>query len=470
MIACPCALGLATPTALLVGTGRAAQLGIVIRDAEALESSRAITTVVLDKTGTLTTGEMQVHETYGDPDAIGLAAALESSSEHPVARAIVAHAATPRRRRGLRQRARHRRQRPRRRPPRPRRPHPGPERPARPTSGDAVSRARRPTDGTTVLVSVDDEPRAVIAVGDTVKPGAPRRDRRAARASACGRCCSPATTKRPRDTSPTQLGIASVLGRGAAAGQGRRGRAAPAVRARWSPWSATASTTPPRWSRPTSGIAMGTGTDAAIEAGDLTLVSGDPALVGTSVRLARRTLRTIRQNLFWAFAYNLVGIPVAALGLLNPMIAGGGDGGLERVRGGELAAAAVVPGRLTAGLTRPRGAWGSTPRISSISETDSAASDWLAATMRLAVSSTSSSSSSSCRRTSNGSTLQVPFPRSPLDGDDRVPTRARAAGNHYVDTMVADLLLPPVRGVHHWDNLAIRDAQRPRPKRSGPLS
>ena len=91
VIACPCALGLATPTALLVGTGRAAQLGIVIRDAEALESSRAITTVVLDKTGTLTTGVMQVHETYGDPDAIGLAAALETSSEHPVARAIVAH-------------------------------------------------------------------------------------------------------------------------------------------------------------------------------------------------------------------------------------------------------------------------------------------------------------------------------------------------------------------------------------------
>ena len=91
VIACPCALGLATPTALLVGTGRAAQLGIVIRGAEVLESSRAITTVVLDKTGTLTTGVMQVHATAGDPEAVRLAAALEASSEHPVARAIAAH-------------------------------------------------------------------------------------------------------------------------------------------------------------------------------------------------------------------------------------------------------------------------------------------------------------------------------------------------------------------------------------------
>ena len=251
VIACPCALGLATPTALLVGTGRAAQLGIVIRGAEALESSRAITTVVLDKTGTLTTGAMRVHETAGDPDAIRLAAALEASSEHPVARAIVAHADGRGVGRGVRQRARHRSQRPGRGPSRPRRAYAGPGRPAdRPGRGG--DRRRTPPVAPPCWCGVDDEPRAVIAVGDTVKPAARAATRRSCAVSASGRCCSPATTGPPRSTSPTSSASTTVRGRRAPPGQGGRGGAAAAVRARWSPWSATASTTRRRSCRPTS--------------------------------------------------------------------------------------------------------------------------------------------------------------------------------------------------------------------------
>jgi len=319
VIACPCALGLATPTALLVGTGRAAQLGIVIRDAEALESSRAITTVVLDKTGTLTTGEMQVHETYGDPDAIGLAAALETSSEHPVARAIVAHVGPTgtvedfvnepgigvsgtvdghRVHVG-------------------RTPTPA-DLPA--DLGDAVSEAHA-QGRTTVLVSVDDRPRAVIAVGDTVKPSS-RATTEALHALGLRTVLLTGDNEAAARHVADQLGIASVL-----AGVLPQDKVSEVARLQQSgevvAMVGDGVNDAAALVQADLGIAMGTGTDAAIEAGDLTLVSGDPALVGTSVRLARRTLRTIRQNLFWAFAYNLVGIPVAALGLLNPMIAGG---------------------------------------------------------------------------------------------------------------------------------------------------
>jgi P-type Cu+ transporter len=318
VIACPCALGLATPTALLVGTGRAAQLGIVIRGAEVLESSRAITTVVLDKTGTLTTGVMQVHETAGDPDAVQLGARLEASSEHPVARAIAALAKggdgveefvnEP----GVGVHGRvdsHR-------------VHVGraPEPSDLPTGLAQAVRDARSRGRTTVLIRVDDQPRAVIAVGDTVKPGA-------------------------RATVDTlkALGLKTVLLTGdhpAAAQHVADAVGIPSVRAGVMPQDKVNEVARLQGSgevvamvgdgvndaaalvQADLGIAIGTGTDAAIEAGDITLVNGDPALVGSSVLLARRTLRTIRQNLFWAFAYNLVGIPVAALGLLNPMLAG----------------------------------------------------------------------------------------------------------------------------------------------------
>jgi Cu+-exporting ATPase len=318
VIACPCALGLATPTALLVGTGRAAQLGIVIRGAEVLESSHAITTVVLDKTGTLTTGVMEVHETAGDQEAIRLAAAVESASEHPVARAIASHARTDAAVEDFTSEPGigvhgvvegHR-------------VHVGRacEQDDLPVELSRALHAAPAAGRTTVLVRVDDQPRAVLAVGDTVKPGARtavedlRRlglrtllltgDNEAAGRSVADQLGMDDVVAGvlPQDKSSVVAALQESGAVVAMVGDGVNDAAA-LVQA-------------------DLGIAMGTGTDAAIEAGNLTLVNGDPGLVGTAVRLARRTLRTIRQNLFWAFAYNLVGIPIAALGLLDPMIAG----------------------------------------------------------------------------------------------------------------------------------------------------
>lgn len=323
VIACPCALGLATPTALLVGTGRAAQLGIVIRGAEVLESSKAITTVVLDKTGTLTTGAMQVHETTGDPEAVALAAVLEAASEHPVARAIVSHAraggrgATSQVTDFLN------------------RPGAGvsgtvhghrvevgraPE--AADLDGELADGVRRGRDQgrTTILVRVDDVPRAVIAVGDTVKDSSRHTVEQLAGLGLHVVLLTGDHATAARHVA-AEVGIDTVV-----AGvmpedkvrEVRRLQEAGEVVAMVGDGVNDAAALV----QADLGIAIGTGTDAAIEAGDLTVVNGDPALVATSVRLARRTLSVIRQNLFWAFAYNLVGIPVAALGLLNPMLAG----------------------------------------------------------------------------------------------------------------------------------------------------
>ncbi|MET0839866.1 MAG: heavy metal translocating P-type ATPase [Marmoricola sp.] len=319
VIACPCALGLATPTALLVGTGRAAQLGVVIRGAEVLESSRAITTVVLDKTGTLTTGAMRVHATAGDPEAVRLAAALEASSEHPVARAIVAYAGAPTAMveefanepgigvGGLVEG---------------RRVHVGRSPDASELTGPlggAVTEARA-KGRTAVLVRVDDEARAVIAVGDTVKAGARAATddlHRLGLRTVLLTGDHEAAARHVAEELGIDLVRAGVLPADKAGEVARLQETGESVAMVGDGVNDAAALV-----RADLGIAMGTGTDAAIEAGDITLVSGDPALVGTSVRLARRTLRTIRQNLFWAFAYNLVGIPIAALGLLNPMIAG----------------------------------------------------------------------------------------------------------------------------------------------------
>lgn len=320
VIACPCALGLATPTALMVGTGRAAQLGIVIRSAETLESSRRVTTVVLDKTGTLTTGEMRVHATAGDDEALDLAAALESQSEHPLARAVAAGRA-------------------------PYRPvHDFTTTPGLGVTGTVeghhVEVGRAPDDvaalpaaladlvrqardagRTAVLVTVDDAPRAALAIGDTVKPESAEAvaalhglglrvvlltgDHATAAQHVAERLGIDEVVAgvRPDDKLEHVRRLQAAGERVAMVGDGVNDAAA-LVQA-------------------DLGVAMGTGTDAAIEAGDLTLVSGDPRLVATALHLSRRTLTTIRQNLFWAFAYNSLGIPVAALGLLDPMLAGG---------------------------------------------------------------------------------------------------------------------------------------------------
>jgi Cu+-exporting ATPase len=328
IIACPCALGLATPTALLVGTGRGAQLGILIKGPEVLESTRRVDTIVLDKTGTVTTGRMTLVDVVAapgeDPDRVlRLAAAVEAASEHPVGRAIAAGAAE----RGI-------------------------ERPAvadfanlegigvrgvvdgqtvhvgryRPDETPPELRAALETaqaDGrTAVVVRWGGAARGVLTVADAVKP-----------------------TSRQAVSELRALGLTPILLTGDNAPAARRvaaevgmldepvfaevlpadkvevvkrlqseGRVVAMVGDGVNDAAALA--------QADLGLAMGTGTDVAIEASDLTLVRGDLRAAVDAIRLSRRTLRTIRGNLFWAFAYNVAAIPLAAAGLLNPMIAG----------------------------------------------------------------------------------------------------------------------------------------------------
>ncbi len=319
VIACPCALGLATPTAMLVGTGRAAQLGIVVRSAEVLETSRAVTTVVLDKTGTLTTGRMQVHEVAGDDEALLLAAALEHGSEHPVARAIVAHATSPLPAvedftalpgSGVRGTVAGTRVEVGR----------APEPEALPADLAEAVRAGRARGRTTVLVSVDGRPRAVVAVGDTLRPES-HEAVAALHDSGIRTVLLTGDHESAARHVADQLGIATVVA-------GVRPEDKLAEVRRLQDAGETVAMVGDGVNDAAAlvqadlGIAVGTGTDAAIEAGDITLVNGDPRLVVAALRLSRRTLTVIRQNLFWAFAYNVVGIPVAAAGLLDPMLAG----------------------------------------------------------------------------------------------------------------------------------------------------
>ncbi|MFC4033677.1 heavy metal translocating P-type ATPase [Streptomyces polygonati] len=336
IIACPCALGLATPTALLVGTGRGAQLGILIKGPEVLESTRAVDTVVLDKTGTVTTGVMTLTEIHtavaADADAkdvLRLAGALEHASEHPVARAITA-AADER----------------------------GVELPAvavdfiavpglgvRGTvDGHAVlvgreqllaaagaslppelveaKAAAEKRGGTAVAVAWDGRARAVLVVADAVKPTSARAVRRLRELglrpvlltgdnAAVAAAVAEAVGIDPADVHAEALPEDKVA---VVRRLQERGRTVAMVGDGVNDAAALA--------RADLGLAMGTGTDAAIEAGDLTLVRGDLLVVADAIRLSRRTLATIRTNLFWAFAYNLAAIPLAAAGLLNPMIAG----------------------------------------------------------------------------------------------------------------------------------------------------
>ncbi|GAA4455918.1 heavy metal translocating P-type ATPase [Phytohabitans houttuyneae] len=327
IIACPCALGLATPTALLVGTGRGAQLGILIKGPEMLESTRTVDTVVLDKTGTVTTGQMTLVDVVAGAgedrdEVLRLAGAVEAGSEHPIARAITRAAA---------------------------------ERGALPSvetflstqgvgvrgtvegRGIAVGRpeAGQPVPDdlaaametaeaagrTAVLVSWDGRARGVVAVADAVKP-----------------------TSREAVAALRRLGLTPVLL------TGDNVTVAKAVAAEVSIDEVVAGVLPAgkvdvvkrlqdegkvvamvgdgvndaaALAQADLGLAMGTGTDVAIEAADLTLVRGDLNAAVDAIRLSRRTLRTIKGNLFWAFAYNIAALPLAAAGLLNPMIAGG---------------------------------------------------------------------------------------------------------------------------------------------------
>jgi Cu+-exporting ATPase len=322
IIACPCALGLATPTALLVGTGRGAQLGILIKGPEVLESTRRVDTVVLDKTGTVTEGRMSlvsVHVVDGvsAEEALRLAGALEHASEHPIARAIAAAAGSPLPpvdefhaeeglgvqgvvdghrvqvgRWGL------------------------PLDSALTVAKQTAERAGR----TAVVAAWDGAARAVLVVSDTVKPTS-------AEAVAGLKSLGLKPVLLTGDNASVARAVAAEVGIDdviaevlpadkvdVVARLQREGRVVAMVGDGVNDAAALA--------RADLGLAMGTGTDVAIEASDLTLVRGDLRAAVDAIRLSRKTLGTIKGNLFWAFAYNVAALPLAALGLLNPMIAG----------------------------------------------------------------------------------------------------------------------------------------------------
>jgi Cu+-exporting ATPase len=322
IIACPCALGLATPMALLVGTGRGAQLGILIRAPEVLESARRINTVVLDKTGTVTVGNLTVTEVIGDRDAVRLAAAVEHASEHPIARALVATVEAP---------------------------PPVTEFVARPGLGAegavegrhvivgrpslleragiavpvllAEAGARAEAVGrTSVVIAVDGEARAVVVVSDTVRAtsAAAVAD---LRALGLRTMLLTGDNRRTASAVADDVGIREVISEVLPTDKERivgrlhgEGRTVAMV--------GDGVNDAPALARAELGIAMGGGTDIAIEAADITLTGSDLRDVGRAIRLARAVLATIRGNLFWAFAYNVAAIPLAAAGLLEPMVAG----------------------------------------------------------------------------------------------------------------------------------------------------
>ncbi|MDQ3867897.1 MAG: cadmium-translocating P-type ATPase [Actinomycetota bacterium] len=305
IIACPCALGLATPTALMVGTGRGAQLGILIRGPEVLEHTRRVTTAVLDKTGTVTEGKLHLVDVVPRNGAtreevLRLAGAVEEASEHPVGRAV---AAAARAELGLL-------------PPVERfvnRPGVGV---AGLVDGHDVEVGR--VDGE-LAVRWDGEVRATIAVDDAVKPTS-----RAAVAELEALGLEPVLLT--GDAEPAarkvadEVGIKRVLAGvlpGAKAAEVRRLQSAGEVVAMVGDGVNDA----PALAQADLGIAIGTGTDVAIEASDVTLVSGDLRAAADAIRLARRVLATIKGNLFWAFAYNVAAIPLAVAGVLSPVVA-----------------------------------------------------------------------------------------------------------------------------------------------------
>ncbi len=334
IIACPCALGLATPTALMVGTGRGAQLGILIKGPEVLESTRRVDTVVLDKTGTVTTGRMSLYEAVPAADTdektlLRLAGALEHASEHPVARAIAEGAQKrvgelPAVERfesaaglGVRGTVDG---------------HEvvvGRERLLTATEGSALpaeladARDRAEAAGrTAVLVAWDGRVRGVLSVADTVKDGSTEAVARL-RSLGLTPVLLTGDNKAVAASVAREVGIdadqvfAEVMPEDKVAVVQRlqeQGRSVAMVGDGVNDAAALA--------RADLGLAIGTGTDAAIEAADLTLARGDIRVAADAIRLARRTLGTIKGNLFWAFGYNVAAIPLAVAGLLDPMIAG----------------------------------------------------------------------------------------------------------------------------------------------------
>ena len=301
IIACPCALGLATPTALMVGTGRGAQLGVLIKGPEVLESTRRVTTVVLDKTGTITEGKLRLADVVTlngatRADVLRLAGAVEDASEHPVGRAVAEAA----------------------------RAEVGPlpevtrfrNIPGRGVAG--VVEGREVTidrDG----VRWDGELRARLVVEDTMKPTSAEALREL-RGLGLTPVLLSGDTADAANRVAAEVGIERVLAEvlpGEKAAEIQRLQQAGEVVAMVGDGVNDA----PALAQADLGIAIGTGTDVAIEASDLTLVSGDLRAAVDAIRLSRKVLATIKGNLFWAFAYNVAAIPLAVLGLLSPIVA-----------------------------------------------------------------------------------------------------------------------------------------------------
>ncbi|MEJ5928580.1 heavy metal translocating P-type ATPase [Corynebacterium sp. H128] len=315
IIACPCALGLATPTALLVGTGRGAQLGLLIKGPEVLEATRKVDSIVFDKTGTLTSGNMQVTEVHGPSDSLSLAAAAEQGSEHPIARAIVSAAGEVPSASNFNteagigvsatvagQEVRVTR----------------PE--ALPPELENRAAQARSTGATPVAVMVNGRPYGLLVVRDTPKPAAAEAIAKLRERGIDPWLLSGDNEGAARDVAQ-QLGIDHVIANVLPADKvaqvaklQQQGHTVAMVGDGINDAAALA--------QADLGLAMGAGTDVAIEASDITIMNNDPRSTVDVINLSRATLRTIRGNLFWAFAYNVVLIPVAALGFLNPMLAG----------------------------------------------------------------------------------------------------------------------------------------------------
>jgi len=331
IIACPCALGLATPTALLVGTGRGAQLGILIKGPQVLESTRRVDTIVLDKTGTITTGQMSVaalHIADGEDagEMLRLAGALESASEHPIAQAIASHAATFAALPAVSDFQNH-----------------GGTGVTGIVEGRALAvgryswlhdewllrapekllRAAAKAEGegkTPVWFAADGCIRAMVVVSDTIKNTS---SEAVAELRALGLKPVLLTGDNGRSAREVarQVGINDVIAEVLPADkldEIKRLQADGKVVAMVGDGVNDAAAL----AQADLGLAIGTGTDVAIEASDLTLVIGDLRAAADAIRLARATLRTIKGNLFWAFGYNIAALPLAAVGLLNPLIAG----------------------------------------------------------------------------------------------------------------------------------------------------
>ncbi|MEE6281290.1 heavy metal translocating P-type ATPase [Georgenia sp. MJ170] len=331
IIACPCALGLATPTALLVGTGRGAQLGILIKGPEVLESTRKVDTVVLDKTGTVTTGKMTLTDVITADgvdrgELLRLAGALENASEHPIAQAIATGATqevgtlsdpadfTNVEGKGV---------------------HGVVDGRAVVVGRDslladwsqeltpelAAAKARAEAQGkTAVAVGWDGQARGVLVVADTVKPTSAEAIRRL-KALGLTPVLLTGDNRAVAEQIAAEVGIDQVIAEvlpkekvDVVARLQAEGKVVAMV--------GDGVNDAPALAQADLGLAMGTGTDVAIEAADITLVRGDLRSAADAIRLSRRTLGTIKTNLFWAFAYNTAAIPLAAFGLLNPMLAG----------------------------------------------------------------------------------------------------------------------------------------------------